>query len=57
MTGGSSGSDLPAKELRFAEALIGEVQEQLIDLIHYLGEEDSKPSILLISRAIEFFTS
>lgn len=40
-----------------AEALILEVQEQLIGLVDYLGEEDSKTLISLMARAIEFFAT
>jgi DNA-binding MarR family transcriptional regulator len=40
-----------------AEALIAEVQEQLIGLVNHLGEEDSKTLVDLMSRAIEFFDS
>lgn len=40
-----------------AEALISEVQENLIGMVNYLGEEDSKTLIRLMSRAIEFFAS
>jgi DNA-binding MarR family transcriptional regulator len=42
---------------KVAEALISEVQEQLIGLVNHLGEEDSKTLIRLMSQAIEFFTS
>jgi DNA-binding MarR family transcriptional regulator len=48
---------LTGQGTQIAEALIGEVQEQLIGLINYLGEEDSKTLILLMSRSIEFFAS
>jgi DNA-binding MarR family transcriptional regulator len=40
-----------------AEALIADVQGRLIGLINYLGEEDSKTFVRLMSRAREFFTS
>ena len=40
-----------------AEALIAEVQEQLIGLVNHLGEEDSKTLVNLMSRAIDFFDS
>ena len=40
-----------------AEALIAEVQEQLIGLVNHLGEEDSKTLICLMSKAIEYFAS
>ena len=45
------------KGIEAAQALILEIQEQLIDLVNHLGEEDSKTLIRLISRAIKFFTS
>jgi DNA-binding MarR family transcriptional regulator len=48
---------LTGKGTHVAEALLGEVQEQLIGLINYLGKEDSKTLILLMSRSIEFFAS
>jgi DNA-binding MarR family transcriptional regulator len=48
---------LTDKGTQVAEALIGEVQEQLIGLISYLGEEDSKTLILLMTRSIEYFAS
>jgi DNA-binding MarR family transcriptional regulator len=48
---------LTDKGTQVAEALIGEVQEQLIGLINYLGDEDSKTLILLMSRSIEYFAS
>jgi DNA-binding MarR family transcriptional regulator len=44
------------KGIEAAQALILEVQEQLIGLVNHLGEEDSKTLIHLMSRAIEFFT-
>ena len=40
-----------------AEALICEVQEKLIGLVDYLGEEDSKVFIHLMSKAIDFLAS
>jgi DNA-binding MarR family transcriptional regulator len=40
-----------------AEALIAEVQEQLIGLVNHLGEADSKTLVDLMSRAIDFFDS
>src|SRR5436190_9952057 len=48
---------LTGKGARAAEALISEVQENLIDMVTYLGEEDSKTLIRLMSKAIEFFAS
>lgn len=48
---------LTEKGTEVAEALIAEVQEQLIGLVNHLGEEDSKTLVHLVSRAIEFFDS
>lgn len=48
---------LTGKGTQVAEALISEVQENLIGLIKYLGEEDSKTLIRLLSKAIEFFAA
>ena len=48
---------LTDKGMKVAEALISEVQEQLIGLVNHLGEEDSKTLIRLMSQAIEFFAS
>jgi DNA-binding MarR family transcriptional regulator len=48
---------LTSKGTQVAEALILEVQENLIGLINYLGEEDSKTLIRLLSKAIEFFAA
>lgn len=38
-----------------AEALIAEVQEQLSGLLNYLGEDDSKTLIRLMSQVIAYF--
>ena len=46
---------LTDKGTEVAEALIAEVQEQLIGLVNHLGEEDSKTLVHLMSRAIDFF--
>jgi len=46
---------LTDKGKRVAEALISEAQKQLIGLVNYLGEEDSKTLIRLLSQAIAFF--
>ncbi len=46
---------LTKKGVQVAEALILEVQEQLIGLIDYLGEEDSRTLIRLMSQAIDYF--
>ena len=48
---------LTDKGTQVAEALISEVQENLIGLVNHLGEEDSKTLIRSMSQAIEFFTS
>jgi DNA-binding MarR family transcriptional regulator len=48
---------LTGKGTQVAESLISEVQENLIGLINYLGEEDSKTLIRLMSTAIEYFAS
>ena len=48
---------LTDKGTETAEALIADVQEQLIGLINHLGEEDSQTFFRLLSRAIEFFAS
>jgi DNA-binding MarR family transcriptional regulator len=48
---------LTDKGTQVAEALISEVQENLIGLVNHLGEEDSRTLIRLMSQAIEFFTS
>jgi DNA-binding MarR family transcriptional regulator len=48
---------LTGKGAEAAEALILEVQEQLIGLVNHLGEQDSKTLIRLMSKAIEFFAS
>ncbi len=46
---------LTQKGTQMAEALILEVQEQLVGLVNHLGKEDSKTLIRLMSQAIEFF--
>jgi DNA-binding MarR family transcriptional regulator len=48
---------LTDKGTEVAEALIAEVQEQLIGLVNHLGEEDSKTLVHLMSRSIEFFAT
>jgi DNA-binding MarR family transcriptional regulator len=40
-----------------AETLVAEVQKNLIGLVGYLGEEDSRALIRLLSKSIEFFAS
>lgn len=48
---------LTEKGTQVAESLILEVQENLIGLVNYLGEKDSKTLIRLMSKSIEFFNS
>ena len=48
---------LTEKGTEMAEGLIADVQEKLIGLVNYLGEEDSKTLIRLLSRSIEFFAT
>ena len=48
---------LTKKGTEVAEGLIVDVQEKLIGLVNYLGEEDSKTLIRLMSLAIKFFAS
>lgn len=47
---------LTDKGAEVAEALISEVQENLIGLVNHLGEENSKTLIRLMSEAIDYFT-
>ena len=39
-----------------ADALISDVQNDLVQLVNFLGEEDSKTFIRLLSRVIEYFS-
>jgi DNA-binding MarR family transcriptional regulator len=48
---------LTDKGTQVAEALILEVQKQLIGLVNHLGEKNSKTLIRLMSQAIEFFAA
>ena len=48
---------LTDKGTEAAEALVADVQEQMIGLVNHLGEEDGKTFIRLMSRALEFFAS
>jgi len=48
---------LTDKGTQVAEALLSEVQENLIGLVNHLGEEDSKTLIRLMSKSIEFFAN
>ena len=45
------------KGTQAAEALISDVQKNLIGLVNHLGEEDSKTLIRLMTKSIEFFAS
>ncbi|HTP01575.1 MAG TPA: MarR family winged helix-turn-helix transcriptional regulator [Anaerolineales bacterium] len=47
---------LTDKGKRAAETLVRAIQEQLGGLVEYLGEDDSRTLIRLLSRAIDFFT-
>jgi DNA-binding MarR family transcriptional regulator len=40
-----------------AAALISDVQDKMVDLVNFLGEDDSKTFIRLLSRVIEYFSS
>ncbi len=46
---------LTEKGNQAAEALILEIQEQLVGLVDYLGEEDSGTLFRLLSKSINFF--
>jgi DNA-binding MarR family transcriptional regulator len=48
---------LTGKGTRVAEALVSEVQENLIGLVHQLGEQNSRTLIRLMSQTIEYFTA
>lgn len=48
---------LTKKGTEVAEGLIVDVQEKLIGLVNYLGEEDSKTLVRLMSLAIKYFGS
>jgi DNA-binding MarR family transcriptional regulator len=48
---------LTNKGTKTAEAIITDVQKELIGLVKYLGEEDSKELVRLMSRALEYFAS
>jgi len=48
---------LTKKGTKTAEAIITDVQRELIGLVNYLGEEDSKELVRLMSRALEYFAS
>ena len=47
---------LTEKGNQAADALILDIQEQLIGLVNYLGEEDSGTLFRLLSKSINFFT-
>lgn len=42
---------------KIAEAIIADVQKELIGLVNYLGEEDSRTLAHLMTRALEYFAS
>jgi DNA-binding MarR family transcriptional regulator len=48
---------LTDKGTEVAEALISEVQENLIGLVNHMGEENSRTLIRLMSQAMDYFTS
>jgi len=48
---------LTNKGTKTAEAIIVDVQKELIGLVNYLGEEDSRTFVRLLSRALEYFAS
>ncbi len=48
---------LTAKGIETADAMLTIIQEQLIGLINYLGEEDSEIFMRLMSRAIEYLSA
>jgi DNA-binding MarR family transcriptional regulator len=47
---------LTEKGHQVADALILEIQEQLIGLVNHLGEKDSETLFRLLSKSINFFT-
>lgn len=48
---------LTNKGTKTAEAIIADVQKELIGLVNYLGEEDSITLVRLMNRALEYFAS
>jgi DNA-binding MarR family transcriptional regulator len=48
---------LTNKGTKTTEAIIADVQRELIGLVNYLGEEDSRTFVRLMSRALEYFAS
>ncbi len=48
---------LTDKGAKTADALIADVREQVVGLINYLGEKDSREFARLLSRAFEYFES
>jgi DNA-binding MarR family transcriptional regulator len=48
---------LTDKGAKTADALIADVKEQVVGLINYLGEKDSREFVRLLSRAFEYFES
>ncbi|MFN2198919.1 MAG: MarR family winged helix-turn-helix transcriptional regulator [Anaerolineales bacterium] len=49
--------EVTPKGKQVAESLLREVQENLSGLVNYLGEDDSKILIHLMSRAIDYFNT
>jgi len=45
------------KGTKTAEAIIADVQREFTGLVNYLGEEDSRTLVRLMSRALEYFAS
>lgn len=45
------------KGTKTSEAIIADVQKELIGLVNYLGEEDSRTLVRLMNRALEYFAS
>lgn len=48
---------LTDKGAKTADALIADVKGQVVGLINYLGEKDSREFVRLLSRAFEYFES
>jgi DNA-binding MarR family transcriptional regulator len=48
---------LTNKGTKTAEAIITDVQRELTGLVNYLGEEDSRDLVRLMTRALEYFAS
>jgi DNA-binding MarR family transcriptional regulator len=48
---------LSEKGTGVAQALMADIQEQLIGLVNHLGEAESKKFVRLMTQAIQYFTS